>query len=88
MTSPTPFLFESREDAQSIQAFLESLMQGFEKQRLVFSSDGKEVVLSPQGLLDFSVKASCKSDTCNLTINIAWREADEETLPTLVAVTE
>lgn len=68
------FVFESMQDAQSIKVFLEALMEGFEKQKVVLASNGDTIELVPSGLLEFSVKARRKGDSSKLSIKVAWKE--------------
>lgn len=68
------FIFESMQDAQSIKVFLESLMQGFESERVVLASNGDRIELTPTGLLEFSVKARRKGDASKMSIKVAWKE--------------
>ncbi|GFM37844.1 amphi-Trp domain-containing protein [Desulfovibrio psychrotolerans] len=68
------FVFESMQDAQSIKVFLESLMQGFENEKVVLASNGDRIELTPSGLLDFSVKARRKGDSSKLSIKIEWKD--------------
>lgn len=85
MTGDDQFVFESRQDSISIRDFLESLMRGLEKEHLVLSTGGDRIELSPQGLLDFTVKARRKGGVCTVNLEIGWRENgnDERTPRTI-----
>lgn len=73
------FSFDSLQDCETIKSFLESLVDGFEKGRIILSTNGDEIMLMPKGLLNFSVKAKRKSDGSKMSIKIAWKEAPSET---------
>lgn len=68
------FVFESMQDAQSIKVFLESLVQGFETERIILASNGERIELVPAGLLEFSVKARRKGDSSKLSIKVEWKD--------------
>lgn len=83
------FVFESMQDAQSIKVFLESLMQGFENEKIVLASNGERIDLSPRGMLEFSVKARRRNDTGKLSISVSWKENPKNpaTADTSISVT-
>ncbi len=68
------FEFSSYQDLETIQKFLESLNQGFAKERIVFSSGDDTFELAPKNLLKFSVRAKKKDDRTSLSIKISWKE--------------
>ncbi len=70
------FEFESVEDEKSIQAFLTALSDGFGKGRVVLSSEGGRIELSPHAMLTFSVKARRKEGENRLAIRVSWRDQD------------
>ena len=68
------FEYESYQDLDTIQKFLESLNQGFAKERIIFSSGDDTIELEPKNLLKFSVQAKKKEDKTKLSIKISWKE--------------
>ncbi|MBC2714141.1 MAG: amphi-Trp domain-containing protein [Desulfobacteraceae bacterium] len=75
MANEQKFEFDSLQDATSIKAFLESLVEGFGNGKIVLSSETEEITLHPNALLRFHVKAKRKDNTKNqLDIKISWKE--------------
>lgn len=68
------FEYASYQDLDTIQKFLESLTQGFAKERIVLSSGEDTIELTPKNLLKFSVNAKKKEDKTKLSIKISWKE--------------
>jgi amphi-Trp domain-containing protein len=73
--SEDKFVFDSLQDCRSIKEFLESLIEGFEKRSIDLSTNGDEIHLAPQGLLNFTVKARKKGTENKLSIKISWKDA-------------
>jgi len=70
------FIYDSLQDPESITRFIATLRDGFENGRISLLTNGEEIVLSPKGLLNFSVKAKRKRDgESKLTIKVAWKES-------------
>ena len=75
------FHHRSLQDRESIVSYLEALKKGFDSRLLLFCAGDKELVLKPEGLLDFSVKAKRKDGESKITLRITWTErepGDEE----------
>ncbi len=70
------FEFESVEDEKSIQAFLTALSDGFGKGRVVLSSEGGRIELSPHAMLIFLVKYRSKEGENRLCFRFSWRDQD------------
>ncbi|MDJ0887919.1 MAG: amphi-Trp domain-containing protein [Desulfobacterales bacterium] len=68
------FEYESYQDLETIQKFLESLTQGFAKEQIVLSSGDDTIELQPKNLLKFSVSAKRKENKTKLSIKISWKE--------------
>ena len=68
------FLFESYQDNETIKSYLESLILGIDRKRLVFSCDGEEIVLQPDGMLHLKLKAKKKEGRNRLSIKMIWSE--------------
>jgi amphi-Trp domain-containing protein len=70
------FVFDSLQDSETIREFIETLREGFEKGRIALSSGSEEILLTPKGLLNFSVKAKKKHGESKINIKIAWKDRD------------
>jgi amphi-Trp domain-containing protein len=68
------FEYASYQDLETIQRFLESLNQGFAKERIVLSSGDDTIELTPKNLLKFAVRAKKKEGKTKLSIKISWKE--------------
>ena len=69
------FKHESLEDSESIGKYLEALRQGFEKGALLFSSDKRDLMAKPRGLINLEVEARRKGDDIKLTLKFRWTES-------------
>jgi amphi-Trp domain-containing protein len=80
MSQDEKFEHESMQDVHSIQKFLNSLNDGFEKGKISLRSDANEVLLYPASLVQFRIKAKTKGDKSKLDIRISWKTsaADEK----------
>ncbi|RJP85765.1 MAG: amphi-Trp domain-containing protein [Desulfobacteraceae bacterium] len=75
MSGDQKFEFDSFQDNTSIQSFLQSLLEGFAKKKIVLSSENDEIILHPDALVRFSVKAKKKDGVKNeLGIKISWKD--------------
>ena len=74
MSDDSRFEYDSIQDVQSIRKFLQTLNKGFENGKIVLSSDKDEVVLRPQNLLKFAIKAKKKGNKCKLSLKMSWKE--------------
>lgn len=75
MNDDQKFEFDSLQDTNSIATFLQSLIEGFSKRKIVLSTENEEIVLHPSSLVRFSVKARRKDGLKNqLGIKISWKE--------------
>jgi len=70
------FRHESLQDRLSIERYLEALNNGFSTGQLTFSNEDGEIVLKPQGLVNFEVRASRKEDRARLTIKFSWKDSN------------
>jgi amphi-Trp domain-containing protein len=69
------FVFDSLQDCESIKDFLQSLVEGFGKHSIDLSTNGDEIHLAPQGLLNFTVKAKKKGTENKISIKVSWKES-------------
>ncbi|WP_207680496.1 amphi-Trp domain-containing protein [Desulfonema magnum] len=78
MSKNEQFEYESFQDNDSISKYLQALIQGFEKGKLTFSSDLDNIVLEPNGLLQFGIKARKKGSKNKLSIKISWKDSKKK----------
>ncbi|WP_320174477.1 amphi-Trp domain-containing protein [Maridesulfovibrio sp.] len=81
MASEKKFIFESLQDTETIRTFLLSLVEGFESGTIKLSTNGDEIELHPEGLLNFTVKAKRKENGNKINIKIAWKDSDRDENP-------
>ena len=75
------FEFESYEDNQTVQRYLESLIEGFKNGRINLNSDEECISLHPNGLIHFRVKVQSKSRANKLSIKLQWKNPDRKSKP-------
>ncbi len=80
MASDQEFKHESIQDCQTIVKYLQALSDGFENKKLNLSSDGRNIIVTPGGLLKMEVKARKKADRVKLTLKLSWTEPKESEL--------
>ena len=68
------FFFESLQDTETIKTYLESLIEGIAKKKIILSTEGEDITLHPDGLLKLTVKAKKKADKNRLSIKMAWTD--------------
>lgn len=82
MSSDQKFAFDSFQDVSGVTSFLQSLVDGFSKGTIVLQTEREEIILHPDTLVRFSVKAKKKEGMKNqLGIKIAWKEPRIEQKP-------
>jgi len=75
------FTYESVEDVESVIKYLQVLRQGFLDGNMTFAHRDQDIVLQPQGLLDFALEASSKGKAHSLKLKVRWKDrfpGDEE----------
>ncbi|MDR5873802.1 amphi-Trp domain-containing protein [Vreelandella gomseomensis] len=73
MKSKTKFSHDSLLDRQSTQELLVTLANAVKKGELTFQESEGELVLSPQQLLQVSLRASDEGDKQEVEIKLKWR---------------
>ncbi len=69
------FEYEAFQDNETIGGYLSALVEGFEKGRISLRSLDEEIVLSPNNLLQVSIKARKKGSKNKLSIKVTWKDA-------------
>ncbi len=72
------FVFESMQDAESIRKYLEAVMEGLRKGKLVVAAGQEEFTLQPAELLTFTVKARKRGGAGRLALTISWRCPEDD----------
>lgn len=77
--NPTPieskhFNYESIEDEESILKYLDSLKEGFQKKKLIFSKNNSEIELIPGHLVKFEIKAKETDTEVKLNLKFKWKK--------------
>jgi len=76
------FEYESLQDPQTIKELMNGILEGFDKGRIVLTSNGSEITMHPSNLLKFSVKAKKKGETGKLEFKISWKESKKVSVST------
>lgn len=79
--TPDEFEHESLQDTESIVTYLEALASGLRSGRLLFCWGDSELILKPNGLLQFAVKARKKDDRMKVSIKISWKDPSTQEAP-------
>ena len=79
MSSSTDrFKHESVVDPDSIIKYFQSLIEGFQKGALLFCSDGRRLVIKPQGLISLEIEAKNKGGQNKMTLKFRWTEEHKD----------
>jgi len=78
MSQDGKFEFESVQDCQTIQKYLDALREGFGQGRIVLNSEGSEICLAPGGFMRFEVSVKKKGAENKLGIKISWKDKSGE----------
>lgn len=78
--------FQSLEDCGTIRAYLAALEQGFAKRSITLSSEGKTLVLEPQGFLSFQLTAKRKGGETKIALKISWKDSTSDKEKATIAI--
>lgn len=67
------FQHESIQDAQQVKKILKSVADGLAKGQLKFSDEDDEIVLIPEGLLQFRMNAVQEGNQQRFNIKVSWQ---------------
>jgi amphi-Trp domain-containing protein len=73
------FQHRSVQDASTLAAYLNALIEGFEKGNLRFSDRDGQIALVPRGLIDFGIEATRKRDRAHLRLEFSWKDVEKDT---------
>jgi amphi-Trp domain-containing protein len=80
MAKDNQFEFESLENTDTLQRYLQSLIDGFRSGRITLNSDRDCIVLNPNGLIQFQVKVEKKSRQNKLSLKMSWKETSQDSV--------
>lgn len=69
--------FTTKGENQEVVNYLSSLIQGFEKKRLILTHAEDEVVLYPDDEITFKVKARLKKGEARVELKLSWKQEAE-----------
>ncbi len=78
MKSKTKFSHDSLLDRKSVQELLVTLADAVKKGHLEFRENEGDLVLTPENLLQVSVRASDEGDKQQVEVRLKWRTKDKE----------
>lgn len=78
MSKNEEFEHESIQDNESVGAYLQSLIEGFKKGKIVLSAEQQNIELNPNNILHFDLSALKKGNKSKLTIKLSWRHSEIE----------
>lgn len=74
MNQEEKFEYESLQDTESVQEFMNLLAEGLASGTMTFGSGGKIFALHPKGVLKFSLDAKRLGERDRLEIRISWMD--------------
>ena len=86
MASREVFKFESVQDCDSISEYLDELIKGLKNGEIILKSANEQILLNPQGMLNFSIKVKKKDAKVKLVIELDWKKVgkDKKVMDTLI----
>ncbi|NYS60077.1 amphi-Trp domain-containing protein [Vreelandella salicampi] len=78
MKSKTKFSHDSLLDRESTQELLVTLANAIKEGHLAFQESEEDIVLSPQQLLQVSLRASDEGDKQEVEVKIKWRTKEKD----------
>ena len=78
MTGMDTFDHESIQDSHSIRQYFNTLIEGLEKGKIIFTSEKDSVLLTPAEMIRLSIKTKKKSGKSKLTIELIWNDSTVE----------
>lgn len=74
MSGKQEFEHESVQDNETVSRYLKALIDGFESGKLVFTSEKRQLVMAPNNLLEFAIKAKRKGPKNKITLKFSWKD--------------
>jgi len=71
------FQHESLQDRRSIVAYLEAVAEGIRTGRLRFSDHEGEILLEPEGLMNFDIRVSKRRERVSLSLHCRWKQQSD-----------
>lgn len=83
MEAQREFQHESIEDKESIIRYLQTLAEGFQKQKLEFRTGQERIILEPSGLILLEIKVKNRHRKFKLSLKFTWKDHQEKKEKTL-----
>lgn len=74
MVTKNEFQHESVQDNETISQYLKALMDGFATRQIMFDTSEKQMVLHPNNLIEFEIKAKQKNGKNKVSLKFAWKD--------------
>jgi amphi-Trp domain-containing protein len=74
MAEKQSFEHESVQDNETVTQYLKALIEGFESGKVVFISEKRQLVMQPNNLLEFTIKAKKKGEKNKIVLKFAWKD--------------
>ncbi len=87
MAESDNFEFESYQDTQTIQEYLQSLVDGFSSGQISLNSERDNIILHPRGLVQLTIRARKKGDDNRLSVKMSWKDSKVEQVGSLSITT-
>ena len=68
------FQHESLQDRRSVVKYLEALAEGIRNGTINLSNQGGDISLTPEGLMNFEIRASHRRDRATFSIRCTWKQ--------------
>ncbi|GBC59630.1 amphi-Trp domain-containing protein [Desulfonema ishimotonii] len=78
MAKKEEFEHESIQDNRSISNYLQALIDGFESGKITFNSEGQQINLYPNDMLELSIRAKKKGGKNKIAIRLFWKDSNGE----------
>ena len=78
MPEKRQFRHESLQDKRAIVKYLQAVKEGFDTGSLRMSDKEGEIVVEPNGLVQFELHANRSRDRVAMTLRFTWKERAEE----------
>jgi amphi-Trp domain-containing protein len=74
MAEKQAFEHESVQNNETVSQYLKALIEGFESGKVVFISEKRQLVMQPNNLLEFTIKAKKKGEKNKIVLKFSWKD--------------
>ncbi len=82
MPQDEKLVVESLQDPKTIKTYLQSIIDGIDRGRVILSTEDDEMVLYPGSLIRLTVKGKKKAGGSKLIMAISWKEVKKQSRKT------